>query len=70
MLGKMPERRDKVDFVHAASYLLKLQIDHVILDGHCQACLVMPKETFETYIISCNLFLFCFAPFLVYSLAM
>ena len=70
MLGKTPERRYKFDFVHATSYLLKLQIDRVILDGHCQACLVIPKETFETYIVSCNLFLFCFAPFLVYSLAM
>ena len=25
--------RSKVDFVQATSYLLKLQIDHVILDG-------------------------------------
>ena len=24
----------KVGFEHATSYLLKLQIDHVILDGH------------------------------------
>ena len=29
-------------------YLLKLQIDYVILDG--QACPGMPKEAFETYI--------------------
>ena len=27
----------KVDLVHATSYLLKLQIDHVILDGHRKA---------------------------------
>ena len=27
----------KVDLVHATSYLLKLQIDHVILDEHSQA---------------------------------
>ena len=24
----------KVDFLHATSYLLKLQTDHVTLDGH------------------------------------
>ena len=29
--------RYKVDLVHATSYLLKLQIDRVILDGHGQA---------------------------------
>ena len=56
--------------MHAISYLLKLQIDHVILDGHGQACPGMSKEAFETYIISCNLFLFYFAPFLFYFLAM
>ena len=26
----------KVDLVHATSYLLNLQIDHVVLDGHRQ----------------------------------
>ena len=36
--------------MHATSYLLKLQIDHVVLDGHGQAYLCMPKEAFETYI--------------------
>ena len=35
--------------MHAALYLLRLQIDHVILDGHGQACPGMPKEVFETY---------------------
>ena len=30
------------------SYLLKQQIDHVILDVHGQACPDMPKEAFET----------------------
>ena len=29
---------------------LKLQIDHVILDGQNQTCLGTPKEAFETYI--------------------
>ena len=42
--------RYKVDFVHATSYLLKLQIDYVILDWHDQTCPGMPKEAFETYI--------------------
>ena len=37
----------KVDFVHELSYLLKLQIDHVILDGHGPG---MPKKAFETCI--------------------
>ena len=36
--------------MHATSYLLKLQIDHVVLDGHGQAYQGMPKEAFETYI--------------------
>ena len=40
----------KVDFVHATSYLLKLQFDHLIFDGHRQACPDMPEEAFETYI--------------------
>ena len=39
-----------MDFVDAISYLLKLQTDQVILDGHDQACPDMPKEVFETYI--------------------
>ena len=34
----------KVDFVHANSYLLKLQISHVILDGHGQA---FPKRLWK-----------------------
>ena len=34
----------KVDFVHAISYLLKLQIDHAILDEHAQACPGIPKR--------------------------
>ena len=36
--------------MHAISYLLKLQIDHLTLDGHGQTCLDMSKEAFETYI--------------------
>ena len=36
--------------MHAISYLLNLQIDHEILDGHGQACPSMSKEAFETYI--------------------
>ena len=35
--------------MHAALYLLRLQIDHVVLDGHGQACPDMPKDAFETY---------------------
>ena len=38
--------RYKVEFVHTISYLLKLQIDYVILDGHGQAYPGMPKEGF------------------------
>ena len=34
--------------MHAISYLLKLQIDHVILDGHVEAYPGIPKEAFET----------------------
>ena len=33
--------------MHATS--LKLQIDHVILDGHGEACPDISKEAFETY---------------------
>ena len=29
---------DKLIFLHAVTYLLKLQTDDVILDGHFQAC--------------------------------
>ena len=36
--------RYKVDFLHAGSYLLKLQIDDVILGGHGQAYPGMPKD--------------------------
>ena len=32
----------KFNFLHAVKYLLKLQIDDVILDGHGQACPGMP----------------------------
>ena len=38
------------DFAHATSCLLKVKIDHVILDGHGQAYPGMPKEAFEIYI--------------------
>ena len=30
--------RYKVDFLHVGIYLLTLQMDDVILDGHCKAC--------------------------------
>ena len=36
--------------MHAITYLLKLQIDFVILDGHGQAYPGIPKEDFEIYI--------------------
>ena len=36
--------------MHGTSYLLKLQIYHVILDEYVQVCPGMPKEVFETYI--------------------
>ena len=41
--------RYKVDLVLATSYLLKLQIDHVILDGHSQAYM---KLIYSIYKIS------------------
>ena len=40
--------RYEVDFLHACTYLLKLQIDDVTLGGHVQACPDMPKEAFKT----------------------
>ena len=39
----------EVDFLHAGTYLLKLQIDYVILGRHSQACPGMPKEDFKTF---------------------
>ena len=33
-----------VDFLYAGTYLLKLQINNVILGGHDQLCPFMPKE--------------------------
>ena len=36
--------------MYATSYLLKLQTDHVILDGDGQACPGLLKEAFEIYI--------------------
>ena len=38
--------------MHAISHLLKLQIDHVILDRHGQACLGMPKGALQKLYIS------------------
>ena len=38
----------KVDFLHASTYLLKLEIDNVILDGHAQACHGMLKDGIKT----------------------
>ena len=40
--------RYKNDFLHADSYLLKPQIDDVILGGCGQACPGMPKEAIKT----------------------
>ena len=36
--------RYKVDFLYAGTYLLKLQINNVILGGHDQLCPFMHKE--------------------------
>ena len=33
-IPKVKTNWGKLDFVHAASYLLKLQNGHVVLDGH------------------------------------
>ena len=41
---KLSYWRYKVNFLHAATYLLTLQNDGVILDGRGQACPGMPKE--------------------------
>ena len=38
----------KVDFLHASTYLLKLEIDNVILDGYAQACHGMLKDGIKT----------------------
>ena len=38
----------KVDFLHAGKYLLKLQLNEVILGGHGQACPGTPKEAIKT----------------------
>ena len=38
----------KVDFLHAGTYLLKLQINDVILYEWGQACPGMPKEAIKT----------------------
>ena len=40
--------RYKVDFLHAGTYLLKLQICDVILHEWGQACPGMPKEAIKT----------------------
>ena len=40
--------RYKVDIFHAGTYLLKLQIDDVILHKWGQACSGTPKEAFKT----------------------
>ena len=42
-------QRYKVDFLHAGAYLLKLQIDNVIVGGCGQACPGMPKEAIKTF---------------------
>ena len=38
----------KFIFLHAGTYLLKLQIDNVIWSGNDQACPGMQKETIKT----------------------
>ena len=38
----------KVDFFQAGTYLLKLQIDDVILGGRGQSCLGLPKKAIKT----------------------
>ena len=38
----------KLTFLHAGTYLLKLQIDDVILGGHVQIYPGMPKEAIKT----------------------
>ena len=40
----------KLIFLHAGTYLLKLQIDDVILNGWGQVSPGMPKKAFETLI--------------------
>ena len=42
-------QRYKVDFLQAGTYLLKLQIDNVIVGGCGQACPGMPKEAIKTF---------------------
>ena len=37
-----------MDFLNAGTYLLKLQIDDVILGGCGQACPGIPEETIKT----------------------
>ena len=46
-IARYPKRILKVQCL---KNLLKLQTDHVILDGHGEACPGMPKESFVTYI--------------------
>ena len=41
-------QRYKVDFVHAGTYLSKLQIEDMILGGRGLACSGMPKEAIKT----------------------
>ena len=43
-------KRYGIDFAHAASYLLKLEIDYISLGGCGQACPGMPKEDSKTYL--------------------
>ena len=38
----------KADFLHAGTYLLKLQIDDEVLSGRGQACPSMSKEAIKT----------------------
>ena len=53
---------DKVDFLHAGTYLLKQQIDDVILGGGGQVWPSMPKCAFKTEWgpFSCDMFIIHF----------
>ena len=46
--------RFKVDFLHAGTYLLKVQIDDMILGGRSQVCPGMPKEAIKTQRVRCG----------------
>ena len=41
----------KVDFLYAGTYLLRLQIDDVILGEHVQACQSIPNEAIKLKVV-------------------